>query len=119
MNPSTLKTVRIETALDSKVWGKRLLKPEDLAKYANDMDLGHFTPSDIIGLWKIGLLRADLILSDEPIADLGLKELENISGEYKHAYCDFRHIKNRREGYGSSFKDTTENPLPESSTLAF
>ncbi|NHQ86274.1 hypothetical protein HA050_09110 [Iodobacter sp. HSC-16F04] len=117
MTVSTLENVRAEVVLGSTFWRQRLLTPEELAKLAKNLGLGSFTATDITGLWKIGLLRADLVMSDEPIDFSGLSCQESINEDFKYIYCDFRRPENRPEGYGSLLQDHKDSALEGS--LAF
>lgn len=117
MTASTLEQIRTEVVLDFENWRRRLLTPKALAKLAKDLGLGWFTASDITGLWKIGLLRADLVISDVPLDYSGLSRLEGFSEAFAYAYCDFRRIEHRPEGYGSTLKDHEKGPQEDS--LAF
>jgi hypothetical protein len=117
MTASTLEQMRAEVVLRFENWRRRLLTPDALAKLAKDLGLGWFTASEIVGLWKIGLLRADLVISDSPINFSGLRRLEWCNEEFEYAYCDFRRIEYRPEGYGSALRDLEKDVLENS--LAF
>ena len=117
MTASTLERIRSEVILGFENWRRRLLTPEALARLAKDLGLGWFTATDIIGLWKIGLLRADLVISDVPVDYSGLSRLENCSEPFEYAYCDLRRLEHRPEGYGSAFQDHENGSLEDS--LAF
>ena len=117
MTASTLNQVRLAMVLNFKSWRGRLLSPDAFAKLAKDLGLGWFSVSDITGLWKLGLLRADFVSSDVPIEYSGLMRLDGIEGEREYAYGDFRHIEHRSAGYGSALQDHESTPLEL--TLAF
>ncbi|TCS33104.1 hypothetical protein EDC30_11845 [Paucimonas lemoignei] len=117
MTASTLERMRAEVVLGFANWRQRLLTPEALAKLAKDLGLGWFSAAEITGLWKIGLLRADLVMSDGPIDDWGLSRIEGVSEGFEYTYCDFRRISDRPEGYGSALLNHEKGPLENS--LAF
>jgi hypothetical protein len=117
MTTSTLEQIRAEVVIGFENWRRRLLTPEALANLAKDLGLGWFTASDVVGLWKIGLLRADLVIGDVPMNYSGLIPLEGLNEAYEYAYCDFRRLEHRPEGYGSALRDLEKNALEDS--LAF
>lgn len=117
MSDSSLDQVRVEVVLHFEAWRRRLLSPDGLAKLAKDLGLGWFSASEISGLWKLGLLRADLVLSDVPIECSGLKYSDGIGEADKFAYSDFRQIEHRAAGYGSALQGQESAPLE--ATLAF
>jgi hypothetical protein len=117
MTASTLNQVRVEVVLNFENWRRRLLSPDALAKLAKNLGLGWFSASDVTGLWKLGLLRADFVLSNVPIASSGLEHLEGIGEEGEYAYCDFRQVEHRQEGYGSALQGHESAPME--ATLAF
>lgn len=87
----------------SEGWRTRLLDPEKFAALARALGLGFFTEDDIHGLWRIGLLRADLVSSDATIDLDGLLQVRPMVDTGSFDYCDIRTIKHRPGGYGSSF----------------
>ncbi|MYM26240.1 hypothetical protein GTP46_26780 [Duganella sp. FT135W] len=117
MKESALERARVEVVLKFETWRRRLLSPDALAKLAKDLGLGWFSASEVTGLWKLGLLRADFVLSDVPIEFPGLERLEGIGEESEYAYCDFRRIEHRPNGYGSALED--HDSIPLESSLAF
>lgn len=117
MATSTLERARIEVIHKFEFWRQRLLSPKALAKLANDLGLGSFSASDITGLWKIGLLRADLVFNDVPMVEQGLAQVDGLSENSEYVYCDFRTIQHRETGLGSVLQDHVQGHLEES--LAF
>lgn len=117
MTASTLEQIREEVVLGFENWRRRLITPEALAKLAKELGLGWFTASDITGLWSIGLLRADLVISNVPMDNSGLSRLEGLIQPFEYAYCDRRRLEYRPEGYGSALQDHEKESLEES--LAF
>lgn len=117
MTASALDQIRVEVLHNFTNWRRRLLSPEALAKLAKDLGLGWFSASDVTGLWKLGLLRADFVLSDAPIEYPGLDRLEGIAEENEYAYCDCRRIEHRPKGYGSTLQD--HDSLSVDDSLAF
>jgi hypothetical protein len=101
----TLDDLRVEVARTSEAWRGRLLDPGRFAAFAKLLGFGLFTQDDIRGLWRIGLLRADLVSSDTPIDVSGLLSVGTVANSDRIAYCDARRIEHRLGGYGSSFVD--------------
>lgn len=117
MTTSTLEQIRADVVLGFENWRQRLLSAEALAKLAKDLGLGWFSATDITGLWKIGLLRADLVISDVPMEYSGLSCLDGLIEPFEYAYCDIRRLEHRPEGYGSALQGHEKNSLEDS--LAF
>lgn len=66
------------------IWQMQFLSAENLCRFASERGLGFSILSDDIQrLWQIGVLRADLLISDEPMEIAGLVYLErNTDGKY-------------------------------------
>lgn len=99
----TLDDLRVEVAKTSQAWRGRLLDPEKFAALAKLLGFGWFTQDDIRGLWRIGLLRADLVSSDSAIEASGLLPVGSVADSDRWDYSDARIITHRPNGYGSSF----------------
>lgn len=117
MELSNLERMRIEVACEFEFWRRRLLSPKALAKLASDLGLGLFEASEIEGLWRIGLLRADVVTSNTSIDRAGLKKIDGLCEDANYTYCDFRQIQHRKDGYGSSIQVQSDGSFDE--TLAF
>lgn len=93
-------------------WVSELVSPQKLGQIAGDLGIGHFTRDDIVGLWRIGLLRADCIESEVPPQNDGLLALKLDS-----RHLDLRAIVTKQKGYGSSMskksKDRTSSDDPQ------
>lgn len=103
MQAITMDDLRVEVAKTSEAWRGRLLDPEKLAALAKLLGFGWFTPDDIRGLWRTGLLRADLVSSETPIDVSGFISVGSVAISDRREYCDVRTIAHRPSGYGSSF----------------
>jgi hypothetical protein len=99
--------LRVEVVKTSESWRRRLLDPEKLAALAKSLGFGWFTPDDIRGLWRIGLLRADLVSSEEPIDVSGFISVGSVVMSDRIDHCDVRTIAYRPGGYGSSFGEAS------------
>lgn len=98
-----LQQLRKELAAQHE-WASRLLNAKKLAQFASDLGFGHFFDGDIEGLWRIGLVRADVIVGDKASTLADIVELEAARG----SYGDLRSIADRPHGYGSSMSETQE-----------
>jgi hypothetical protein len=79
------------------LWQMKLLDPSELAIHACDRGV-NFTADDIVRLWSLRLLKADLVLSDRPLRRRGLL----LSGrDYNGliAYADARTVRPRKRGW--------------------
>ena len=94
-------------------WDSELVSPQKLGQIAGDLGIGHFSMDDILGLWRIGLLRADRVESDAPLEYDGLLSLQ-----FDSRHLDLRAIVTKQRGYGSSMSKKSKvstsfaDPLP-------
>ena len=88
--------LRAALALRSE-WTSQLISAQELGQTAKNLGLGTFSEDDIVGLWHIGLLRADLVESRLQQANPGL-----ISLEKNAQYLDLRVMLPMSDGYGGS-----------------
>ena len=58
-------------------WANQLISARKLGETAENFGLGNFSEDDILGLWQIGILRADFIEHHRQQADSGLVLLKN------------------------------------------
>lgn len=79
------------------------LRADGLARLAKDRALGSFSSEDIVGLWRIGLLRADLVRTDHPIESTGITQLSK-AADGTVLQLDSRPIEHRVQGYGGALK---------------
>jgi hypothetical protein len=114
LNPSLISKWIIDRQF---IWQMRFLSGEDLCRMAHDRGLGFWTLSDDIQrLWQIGLLRADLVISNQALDIDGLVLIEqNEEGEY--LYSDARDCINKPDGLGGIIEELTD--LPSSIYLMF
>ena len=93
-----------------------LLKAKELAQFCSDRGLSDFREKGIIQLWQLGLLKADLIESDEEFTYDGLVARgHDRYGRYR--YSDERQFQQRSDGWGEAEKTIT--PLGENIKLLF
>ncbi len=82
-----------------RIWQMNLLTASELAQFSHDRGLSFSAfEHDIIQLWQLGLLKADLIESRSKYNRIGLVERgTNRKGE--HVYSDERHLRQRTNGW--------------------
>ena len=85
-------------------WKNELVSAEKLGRTTESLGFGHFSETDIVGLWKIGILRADYLESSETISIAGVIPLEP-----KSLYLDSRVMKHRPKGYGSTIPKRSQD----------
>src|SRR5437899_1650809 len=93
-----------------------LLKAKELAQFCSDRGLSDFREKGIIQLWQLGLLKADLIESNEEVIYDGLVA-RGYDRYGRYHYSDERQIHQRSEGWGEAEK--TIKPLDENIKLLF
>lgn len=92
------------------IWQINLRNGRALCELARDRGLSYWClDHDIDRLWRIGLLKADSILSPRK---LRLKDLELIGNSIyqEHIYADVRELKRRKRGFGGVF--SRMRPIP-------
>lgn len=94
-------------------WDSALVSPQKLGQIASDLGIGRFSEDEILGLWRIGLLRADCVESESPPQDDGLLSLN-----FDSRHLDLRALITKQKGYGSSLskkskvRTSAADPLP-------
>ncbi len=93
-----------------------LLKAKELARFCSDRGLSDFREKGIIQLWQLGLVKADLIESDEAFTYDGL--VARGTDRYgRYLYSDERQLQLRPEGWRDA--EETITPLGENIQLLF
>lgn len=100
-----------------RIWQMNLLSASELARFSHDRGLTFSSfEEDIIQLWQIGLLKADLIESRRKYNRIGLVDRgTNRNGE--HVYSDERQLRQRPNGWDRPVK--TARSLPSGVKLLF
>src|SRR6266487_3954488 len=90
-------------AKHSRIWQISFLKAKELAQFCSDRGLSDFREEGIVHLWQLGLLKADLIKSDEAVTYGGLvargKDLEG-----RYLYSDERVLPQHIGGWENAEK---------------
>lgn len=92
---------RCALAAAPELWQFDLLTPQKLCKFARDRGVPIFNASTITDLWRVGLLRADLITARRKFDIPWLELVSQESGLF--VYCDARQVEHRTRGYGGAF----------------
>src|SRR6266480_1878957 len=94
----------------SQIGQMSLLSAKELAQFCSDRGLSDFREKSIIQLWQLGLLKAELIESNEEVTYDGLVARGHDRYGW-HRYSDERQLRQRSEGWGEAEK--TIKPLDE------
>jgi hypothetical protein len=114
-----MKYLRLEDTLREKLqeirsrleienlWQLPLLTPANLARRARDTQSSEYVATDIIKLWQLGLLQADLVVTSATtdMTNLSLNE----HGPQKSSYDDRRVVEHRGSGYSEIIKQLPKN----------
>lgn len=82
---------RMWIAKHHRIWQMDFLNPNELARFSNKHGLSCFEKDDIVQLWQLGLLQADIIKSSGEIQYPGLIKQE-IDEDEDYTYSDERTI---------------------------
>lgn len=95
----------------------RFLSTQDLDRLTRDrgVDLSSWN-EDVERFWQIGVLRADLVVSKQPLDSEGLTLIEKNQAR-ENLYADVRAWVSKPEGLGNVFKDIVA--VPENIYLMF
>lgn len=95
-------------------WIHELVPAQKLGQMAHDFGMENFSGDDVLGLWHIGLLRADYVKGAQGIHRKGLTSLDSES-----LYMDMRAMEPKPEGYGGTMPERSrempsyKDSLPE------
>src|SRR5450759_1889935 len=76
------------------IWQMNFLNANKLASFGHDRGLSLFNEKDVIQLWQLGLIKADLISSPKRLHLVGLAD-RGIDSYGFHMYSDERRIPRR------------------------
>jgi hypothetical protein len=99
-----------------RIWQMNFLKAYDLARFCHDRGLADFGEKGIIQLWQLGLLKADLVESDEELSYHGLVN-RGVNRYGTFIYSDERLLQQRSEAWADAAK--TLLPLRDDVVLLF
>lgn len=99
-----------------RIWQMDFLNADKLASFSHDRGAPYFNEKDIIQLWQLGLLKADLITSPRKLRLVGLTH-HGIDLNGLHMYSDERQLPRRKGGWENARKPL--KPLQEGMELLF
>jgi hypothetical protein len=99
-----------------RIWQMKFLNPKELAQFCSDRGLSNFGEKNIIHLWQLGLLKADLIESEEEFNDKGLVD-HGFNRYVCHIYSDERQLQQSSDGWSASVQKLA--PLQNGVELLF
>ena len=98
------------------IWQMNLLDANKLASFSHDRGLAYFNEKDVIHLWQLGLVKADLIKSRRKLRMVGLVDRgTDLYGN--HIYSDERQLPKKLASWDNAVK--TLKPLQEGIELLF
>lgn len=86
-----------------RIWQMEFLNARDFAQFCHDRGLEDFREKDVIQLWQLGLLKADLVESDEELTIDGLVD-RGMNRYGRLVYSDERQLHQRSEGWGAALQ---------------
>jgi hypothetical protein len=97
-----LAAQRYELANTPDLWQLDLMSPQQFWRFAEDHNISVSNGDTVINLWRVGLLRADLVRTNSKLQIPFLELISENNGLF--AYCDNRNVQHRLQGYGSSIE---------------
>jgi hypothetical protein len=97
MDCESLNANRLKLAANPELWQFSLLSSQEFSGYARSLGMSFLNTRTVFDLWRIGLLRADLVTAanaSESKALKLIKENKDIS-----TFCDMSHVVHRQNGY--------------------
>lgn len=104
---------RADLATNPDLWQHGLLDPSALARFSDQNGVKLFNAESIRGLWKLGLLRCDLLLSTKRCRRMGLIQVHTRPDGLR-VYVDCRYPKTRRGGW----RGALAKKVPDFDTIA-
>ena len=98
------------------IWQMNFLNANKLASFSHDRGLAYFNENDVIHLWQLGLVKADIIKSRRKLRLVGLVDRgTDVYGN--HIYSDERQLPRRLRKWKNARKNL--KPLQEGVELLF
>ncbi len=98
------------------IWQMTLLSARELARFSQDRGLSITSEEDIIHLWQLRLLKADLVVSRRKLNLVGLVD-RGVDDYGHHIYSDERQLHQHPKGWANAEK--TIRPLRAGIELLF
>lgn len=86
-----------------RIWQMNFLNARELARFCHDRGLADIGEKGIIQLWQMGLLKADLVESDEELIYDGLVD-RGVNRYGSHIYSDERILHQYPNSWGDALK---------------
>ncbi len=86
-----------------RIWQMDFLNAYELARFSHDRGAAYFNETDIIQLWQLGILKADLIISPRKLRLVGLT-YRGIDFNGFQMYSDERQPPRRKGGWANARK---------------
>ena len=99
-----------------RIWQMDFLNADKLARFSHDRGASYFNETDVIQLWQLGLLKADLIISPRKLRLVSLT-YRGIDFNGFHMYSDERQLPRRKGGWANARKPL--KPLQKGIELLF
>jgi hypothetical protein len=99
--------LRQSLAAHPETWQHRLQTPSELAGHCSKFGIGGVNEGVVMGLWRFGLLRADVVTSESELRMDGLVQVHSTNGVF--TYCDLRRVPSPENGLSSAL-DTSGEP---------
>jgi hypothetical protein len=99
-----LATQRFKLASAPELWQFDLLTPQKICQFAKDRGVQIFNAGAVIDLWRLGLLRSDLIIASSKLEMSSLEIVSVENGQF--TYCDKRRVEHKAQGYGGTITAT-------------
>lgn len=85
------------------IWQMNFLNADKLASFSHDRGLAYFNENDVIHLWQLGLVKADLIKSRGKLRLVGLVDCgSDLYGN--HIYSDERQLPKKLTRWDNAVK---------------
>lgn len=97
-------------ATRSHIWQMNFLSAKELADFAEKRGLSPYREEHIVHFWKLGLLKADVVMSDQPLDEDGLVAVGQEENEF--LYADARRPKHFQDSSIISLEDEQMDHVP-------
>lgn len=103
-----LESLRTHLVTTSELWQYQPLSQNEIGRFAHDKGIIHLWDYDIVDIWRLGLLRADLIVSPKKLFFQGIV-LCNQDDNGQYNYLDLRHPPFNHEGLANTLSNSTRS----------
>ena len=105
---NSIITIKNYIASCPEITQHKLLKPGELVTYTHKHGLSLLNKKYIIGLWRIGLLQADVIYSNTKLEIDGLVSVDK-QDDAEYCYFDNRVVPNSKDGWKKTLTINSES----------